>query len=538
MLWQKSTTFSYDDYEELLKRGDYAHAQEYCERFPDNENAHNALYHLGRLLFEQHSETEGIKVLKSVAAITENGKKKRGKLINPEENARFYLEQYYFRKWKDSQQLEDLKQTADCLGHGWFCQHYAALLYEEVGDSEEVDSYKYLYAMDYCVRKMDEGTYRLKHLEKHLDKLESVLREDIGLIATDMTKIQEHLDRIESHQEIMIQMIKKLPEETRNALQQDFSAFRAQMVKLSEQMADREDAVCELIEKAQSIDLNLQAGQNALLELKSLAEQISAADQDREDRLVQSVDGLKKAILDNNNLLLQEIVDEAKAEIDVRFQDRLSKDARDSIVTALFTLNFYRELNKEHEPLVEYSGVVILAATALEMELYNRLYSHFEKFVKENYGEKNFNSWYNKFTLGSFGYVVGIWSENNWDQEKRKKIQAQKEQRFRMFLKDPKYRGLFSTDPDSRSMFQYESGNTLKREPLEKFAKRLGEFNQTRRNAAHKNSVTLKAAETACQLAFLSPQLSPQERASQKLEESMSLLEKLLDSCKEVQKNG
>ncbi|MDE7245941.1 MAG: hypothetical protein K2O18_18470 [Oscillospiraceae bacterium] len=559
MLRQK---FRYDGYEQLLKQREYSQAQGYCSSFPKDQNAvicgwyaqyfllrpetetsfleldaairsihwdikskgqqgydKNALYLLGILLFERGFEREGDYVLKTVSAL----KKTREKLSEAEKNARIYRELHYFQKWENSHQMEDLEEAADCYGHSEICYLYADMVREKGGRQDVADGYEFLYAVDYCAVRMDKATYNRNHIESYLDQVRDDIRKDIGFIASDMAAVKESLCGIESHLEAMVRKIDALPEAVCASLHQEFGTFRAQISGLSEQIEDQEETVCSLVEKAQALDLEVQDSRDAMLELKALAEQISAAGQDREDRLTQSINGLKNAILENNNLLLQEIVDEAAAEIDSRFHGRLSKAARDSIVTALFTLNFYKELNEAHEPLVEYSGVVILAASALEIEIHERLYEPFGLYIQEVH-KQTLQRLLHKdpryhFTLGSFGFVVGIRAVTEGIASERNRLYKM----FNEFVQDNS--DLFSSDP--RSLFQCGPDGKLPRKPLEDFAGRLRKLSNIRNDAAHIKPITLERAEEACQLAFL----SPQERAGLVANESISLLELLLKSC-------
>lgn len=556
MLWKK---FSYTKYEEFQKKQEYARAQEYCASFPQDKNAvicelysrsksnaplseldteiriigwsvgskeyrgydRNVLYLLGELLFERGFETEGDRVLRYVASL----EKMREKISGAEKKARLYLERFYFQKWENSHELTDLKQAADCFGHSSVCYLYAELLREKGGDrnQEEAIPYETVNAMCYCVIWMNRITYYQTRGKERQAQILDDIRKDIGVIASDIALVKAGVGRIESHIETMTQMIHDLPEETRNALYQDFNDFRAQMDELSRQVKDRDENLRSLVEQVQALDLDLQSNQNALQEIKALAEQISAADQDREDHLARSIDGLKKAMLENDNLLLQEIVDEAAKEIDSRFHGRLSKVAKDSIITALFTLNFYKELNKTNEALVEYSGVVILATSALEIELYERLYKPFGQYVQKTHGQtlqgllhKEFKY---LFTLGSFGFVVGILPEAEENISERDRL-------YEMFCEFVQNNdGRFSTDLGS--LFQRGSDDKLLRKPLKDFDKRLYELNKIRRDAAHIKPIDLEKAKKACRLSFL----SSKERAIQSANESISLLEWLLKSC-------
>ncbi len=564
MLRQK---FRYDEYEQFLKQKKYGQAQEYCSSFPKDQNAvicgwyaqyfllrsrtdaddlfleldasiriihreatsgrrhgydKNALYLLGILLFERDFEADGDEVLTDVATL----EKKREKLSEVEKNARIYLELHYFQKWENSQRIEDLATAADRCGHSKICYLYADKLREKGGCQDAADRYEFLLAEDYCAIWMDKATYNRNYIVSHLDQVRNDIRKDIGFIASDMVAFKESLGEIKSHLEVMLQKINDLPEATCNALHQEFDTFRTQMTGLSEQMEDQEETVCSLLQMVQSLDLDLQGDRENMRELKALVEQIMTAAQDREECLTQSIDGLKRAILDN--LLLKDIVDEAAVEINGRFRERLSKDAKESIVTALFTLNFYKRISREQEPLIEYSGVVILAATALEIEFHNRLYAHFDNYITDRYGQENLNAWYRQpFTLGSFGFVVGIEPDNRQrDHNKQEEDRTQREQRFGEFIRDPRYRGFFSTD--SGSLFQCGPNNKFQRRLLENFSKRLKDLRRIRNKAAHIEPVTLEEAEKACRLSFL----SHQERAGKKKEKSFSLLEELLKSCK------
>lgn len=551
--------FSYADYEKLVEQREYGHALEYCISFPKDQNTmicgwyakyfllrpktgsdasllefdaairsiqwdkqgydKNALYLLGILLFKRGFETEGDDVLTSVAAL----KKKREKLSEPEKNARIYLELHYFQKWESSHQMEYLEEAADCCGHSEICYLYADMLREKGGDQDMANHYEFILAVDYCAVRMDKATYNRKHVEYHLDQIGDDIRKDIGFIASDMEAVKENLGGIEDHLAIMLQKINDLPEATCNALNLKFDAFRAQISKLSEQMEDQEETIRSLVEKA--LSLELQGSQDAVLEITALAERVSAANRDMEECLAGSIDGLKNAILGNNNLLLQEIVDEAAAEINNRFQNRLSKDARDAIITALFTLNFYKELNEENEPLVEYSGVVILAAIALEIEIHKRLYKPFGWYVQKVH--KQTLQWHlhkdpkYHFTLGSFRFVVGIQAVTEGTASERDRLY----ETFSDFVLDNGDQ--FSADPGS--LFQRGPDNKLLRKPLENFSEHLRKLGNIRNDAAHIKPITLKRAEEACQLAFL----SPPERTSQVTDESISLLELLLNSYRQ-----
>lgn len=565
MLWQKTGKFSYDDYEESLKQKDYVRAQEYCAHFPDDQNAvicgwyakycllqsksdtdasfleeiriirrsvvsrghrrydKNALYLLGILLFVRPFETEGIEILESVAALNKARKKlSKGEEEKPskaEKNARLYLEQHYFRKWEDSRQLEDLKRVADCLGHSEVCYLYADLLRKTDGDRLLADKYEFIYAGG-CAKETDKATFYRELFENRLDQIESDIRKDIGFIATDVARIQERLGGIEDHMGAMCRMIDELPEKVCDNLRKEFNAFRVQMGELSEQMEDREEAVRFLIEQAQVLDLK---NHNAVQELRTLAKQISDTDQDREKRLAQSVDDLKGVVL--NNTSLQAIVKEAEAEIDRRFQDRLLENARKSIITALVTLNLYKRLSKKNEPLIEYSGVVILAATALEMELQERLYSCFKKYAISEMGESIFTGTYRKnLTLGSFKFVAGIEKQKNTMLGENEEKQ-EREDRFKRFISESKYRDQFSTE--SGSIFELGPDGQLNRKSLKDFDDRLDKLGRIRNKAAHTQTVSLADAEDVCQTTFL----SPQEHADAVTKESISLLEWLLNSC-------
>ena len=534
MFQKKRKNSIFTDYTKSLDQKDYERALDYCTCFSRDEEAEicrlyvqyrradtapedlkdkiwriyqrvnarehrkydeNVLYCLGELLFECELEAEGDGILRSIASL----EKRNDNFKEFEKKARDYLDKHYLKKWEDRHQIDDLEKAAKSLAYSRTCYLYARKLREKADelrktgrnqDIEKANSYDNI-AYDY---------------KKHYAKYCVVLMDE----ATDIE------EEIKGHMKIMCQEIRALPEAVRNTIHLEFEPFRTQMSELSEQMERREEIVCSLVEKAETLDLELQGNRDTLQEIKDLAEQISVADQDREERLMWSIDGIKNAILESDNRLLQKIVDEAKAEIDSRFQDRLSPKARDSIVTALFTLNFYRELNKEHEPLVEYSGVAILAASALEIELNQRLYEPFGEYVQK-VDNKSLRELLRKgknyyFTLGSFQYVVGI--------------HCKELELYKMFSEFIKNDSRFSTNPGS--LFQYKADAQLRRDLLEKFSNRLSDLNEIRKNAAHINTVTLKNAEKACQLSFL----SPQKRAIATTEESIALLEWLLDSCK------
>lgn len=543
--------FKYDDYEKLLEQQKYEDAQKYCASFLNDKNAkvcgwyaqyfllnsnidtdisfldldnaiksvygdimsrgqslynEKALYLLGMLLFERSFDAEGDNILISVAALN----KKREKLSETEKNVRVYLELLYFQKWENNHQVKDLKKAADCFGHSEVCYLYAEKLREKGCEQDEADWYEFIGAVDYCAVWMDKDTYHRKCNENYHNQISNDIRKDIGIIASGMSTVQKGFVDITNHLKTMEEKIDGLSETICDKLHREFDVFRTKTSKLLEQMVDREEIVCSLIEKAQILDLEQKSNQDVMQELKALAEQIREADRKSEAHFKKITDELKNVVLDKNNQPLQEIVKEAEAEIDSRFHKRLSPEARESIVTALFTLSFYKKFNKEQEVRIEYSGVVILATSALEIELYNRVYNPYKKYLQEEYGQELDN-----FTLMSIIFVTGIWGKEGEERE-------QKYNRFSKFIQKNRNKFLDNSD----SLFHRNKNDVLQRGLLNKFAKRLDRLSKARNNAAHRMSVHWDEAKKVCESVFLSP-----EYANKVTNESISLLEWLLKSC-------
>lgn len=552
--------FRYTDYERLQENREYTGALRYCASFPHDDNAamcgvisrycqvlsgketgmitrskldedamasyracrekgyrgcdKDVMFLFGVLLFECDHAAEGSDML----VFTASTSKKGDRLSAAEKKARFYLEEYYFQKWLSNRRMSDLKQAADCFGHSEVCYLYADMLLAEDGDRDTIGLYNLVYAADYCAAWVDPAAYRQKRIENRLDQIGIDIREDFGSIVSDLTAIRKRLDGIENYMKAMSRKMDALPAQVCDAIQSEFEGFRVKMSELSLSNEEREDAVRSLVEAV--LTMSRQQGERTLSELEAIADQIKTADRETERCLNQVVKELNGTVHERKDESLREIIKDAEAEIRRRFQGRLSEDAEKSIVTALFTLNFYKKLNSSGQPLIEYSGVVILATSALEIELHRRLYAPYVRYI----ADEHLPEMEEYLTLGSLGYIVGIKrrSRGSWDEmESRRK---ENYQRFVGFLQKHPDRFVDSKD----SLFSRNGAVPLIPNNLRIFVDRLYNLSKIRNRAAHADPVALRDADTACSAVFL----SPLEHADKVAAESISLLEWLVNSCK------
>lgn len=101
------------------------------------------------------------------------------------------------------------------------------------------------------------------------------------------------------------------------------------------------------------------------------------------------------------------------------YWDKLSEKSKSFLITARV---MFKNLNKSNVE-VDYSGVCILLSKSVEVELKRRLYSNFQDYLQEHYGD-DYNQWHtvmveevngvktplreSRFTLGTIPYLLGL----------------------------------------------------------------------------------------------------------------------------------
>lgn len=99
--------------------------------------------------------------------------------------------------------------------------------------------------------------------------------------------------------------------------------------------------------------------------------------------------------------------------------DKLDEESRNLLITSKFMFNKLDEINED----MDYSGICVLVTKALEIEIFNRFFTDFIKYLDENY-HKNYSEYHTallfqhkeplfseRFTMGNIAFVL-CYTEN------------------------------------------------------------------------------------------------------------------------------
>lgn len=477
-------------------------------------------------------------------------------------DSKAHLEAIYIEKWKDTGSIDCLKKAADCLYKSETCYLYA----DAIADTDDLEGKRYrIRFASKCVIKISYDEYcRRKNNRAHRDIQNDVnnahkdLKKDVGkvIIQNDQIKIMLNAfsDKFDSLEDKVMNKLEAGFEEVNN-ITKSMQALSA------EQQANASLVFDYLFEWRNAMEQNEEASAvrakeiaDKIIDLTNSVEKAETKIQEQFDTITEKL--VKNTFSSHDDPKLDDMVKSADIMINNRFGNQLDEEAKMSLVSAIFTLAFYKKLSKNSISHTDFSGVAILATSALEIELNKRIYTPYLSFLKvkfynnsqfidankltripaettykdkdDNYRHK-FNS---KLNLGSFPFITGC----RGDEVNNRALNRQGcRNLFEEFLSSDKITGALKKE---YANYLFDSNQNYGR--MEDFSDRLDKVRVIRNKAAHSETVSESQAEKVCVETFGTKGLTIAEQTNQDV---LSLLDILVNSVepfnpKQVQNHG
>jgi len=507
------------------------------QRYLKNSTGYDkeVLYLLGIMLDDIGCNTAAIEVLEKI--------KKYSK------NSRIFLERFYIIEWQRTGDIEYLKKAADCKNNSKVCYLYADTISNDdpyLAEDYRDGAYKwedYIKYSDYCIQKSEQS-------------IADMIEELKGDVSKGFDEVINQTDHIKSMMNAFSDKFDSLEDKVMNKLEAGFEEVnnitKSMQALSAEQQSNASLVFDYLFEWRNAMEQNEEASAvrakeitDKIIDLTNSVEKAEAKIQEQFDTITKTL--VKNTFSKHDDPKLDDMVKSADIMINNRFGNQLDEEAKRSLVSAIFTLAFYKKLSKDSTSYTDFSGVAILATSALEIELNKRIYSPYLSFLKVKFynnnqqyieanklrdipaeitykdqDDNNRHKFKSKLNLGSFPFITGCKGSD----ESNSSLNKQKcRELFVEFLKS--YNEANEAKKLKTSYVYYLFSQKTNYSRMMGFSTRLEKVRIIRNQAAHSETVSESQAETVCVETFGTKGLAIAEQTNQDV---LSLLDILINS--------